>query len=168
MAAPTPEAQKALKFLREQYGHVAPAQAETIVALGGDGLMLQTLHRLMKRGTPIYGMNLGTVGFLMNQYRPAGLLARLKRARAVHLHPLRMLATNSRGKTAEVTAINEVSLFRSSRQTARISASPSTARQRLPDLYCDGALVATAAGLRPPTTSPPMVRSFRSAPDCWR
>jgi len=145
VAASTPEAQKALKFLREQYGHVPPAQADTIVALGGDGLMLQTLHRLMKRGTPIYGMNLGTVGFLMNQYRPAGLLARLKRARAVRLNPLRMLATNSRGKTAEVTAINEVSLLRSSRQTARIAIAVD-GKQRLPDLYCDGAMVATAAG----------------------
>src|SRR6266481_3662505 len=121
VSAATPTARVVRARLEKRYGAVKPAQADIIVALGGDGLMLQTLHRLMKHGTPIYGMNLGTVGFLMNQYRPAGLLARLKRARAVHLNPLRMLATNSRGKTAEVTAINEVSLLRSSRQTARIA-----------------------------------------------
>jgi NAD+ kinase len=141
----TPEADAAAAALRGRYGQAPLDSATAVVALGGDGLMLQTLHRLMKRGPPIYGMNLGTVGFLMNQYRPAGLLARLKRARAVRLNPLRMLATNSRGKTAEVTAINEVSLLRSSRQTARIAIAVD-GKKRLPDLYCDGALVATAAG----------------------
>jgi NAD+ kinase len=99
----------------------------------------------MRRGTPIYGMNLGTVGFLMNTYREAGLLQRLKKARQVTLTPLRMLAINTRGRAFEVTAINEVSLLRSSRQTARIAVSVD-GNKRLTDLYCDGALVATPAG----------------------
>jgi NAD+ kinase len=99
----------------------------------------------MRRGTPIYGMNLGTVGFLMNTYKEAGLLPRLKKARQVTLTPLRMLAINTRGRAFEVTAINEVSLLRSSRQTARIAVSVD-GMKRLADLYCDGALVATPAG----------------------
>src|SRR5258708_2088738 len=131
--------------LEKRYGAVKPAQADIIVALGGDGLMLQTLHRNMRRRTPIYGMNLGTVGFLMNTYREAGLLQRLKKARQVALTPLRMRALNSRGQIFEATAINEVSLLRSSRQTARIAVSVD-GMKRLPDLYCDGALVATPAG----------------------
>ena len=131
--------------LEKRYGAVKPAQADIIVALGGDGLMLQTLHRNMRRGTPIFGMNLGTVGFLMNTYQEAGLLQRLKKARQVRLTPLRMLAINTRGRAYEVTAINEVSLLRSSRQTARIAVSVD-GMKRLPDLYCDGALVATPAG----------------------
>ena len=77
---------------------MTPAQADVIVALGGDGLMLQTLHRNMRRKTPIFGMNLGTVGFLLNNYRAAGLLQRLKKARQVTLTPLRMLAVNGRGR----------------------------------------------------------------------
>src|SRR5580765_6740630 len=123
IANTTPEAQRVLKKLRRQHGHVPPAEAEVIVVLGGDGLMLQTLHRSLKRRTPIYGMNLGTVGFLMNQYRPNGLLARLKRARRIGLAPLRMIVKTTRGQTREAIAINEVSLFRSSRQTARIAIS---------------------------------------------
>jgi NAD+ kinase len=99
----------------------------------------------MRRGTPIYGMNLGTVGFLMNTYKEGGLLPRLKKARQVRLTPLRMLAITTRGRAYEVTAINEVSLLRSSRQTARIAVSVD-GMKRLPDLYCDGALVATPAG----------------------
>lgn len=145
IASSTPEAQKALKTLRDRYGHVPPAEAETVVALGGDGLMLQTLHRLIGRGTPIFGMNLGTVGFLMNQYRSAGLPARLKAARVVRLTPLRMQAKTTRGQSRELIAINEVSLFRSSRQTARIAISVDN-KPRLPELYCDGVMVATPAG----------------------
>jgi NAD+ kinase len=99
----------------------------------------------MRRKTPIFGMNLGTVGFLLNQYRASGLPARIKNARHVMLTPLRMLAVNGRGGRHEVTAINEVSLLRSSRQTARIAVAVD-GRMRIPDLYCDGALVATPAG----------------------
>jgi len=141
----TPAARNARKKLEKRYGAVTPAQADIIVALGGDGLMLQTLHRNMRRRTPIFGMNLGTVGFLMNSYREDGLLPRLKRARQVTLTPLRMVAQDKRGRISEVTAINEVSLLRSSRQTARIAVAVD-GKKRLPDLYCDGALVATPAG----------------------
>jgi NAD+ kinase len=145
IAASTPVARAARVALVKRYGSVTPAQADIIVALGGDGLMLNALHRNIRRGTPIFGMNLGTVGFLLNQYRASGLPARLKAARKVTLIPLRMVATTTRGRRHEVIAINEVSLLRSSRQTARIAVSVD-GRLRLPDLHCDGALVATPAG----------------------
>src|SRR5215510_4906431 len=145
VSAATPAARNARKKLEKRYSAVTPAQADIIVALGGDGLMLQTLHRNMRRRTPIFGMNLGTVGFLMNTYREVGLLQRLKGARQVTLTPLRMLAQDKRGRIFEVTAINEVSLLRSSRQTARIAVAVDR-RNRMPDLYCDGVLVATPAG----------------------
>lgn len=145
IAASTPVARAARVALVKRYGSVTPAQADIIVALGGDGLMLNALHRNIRRGTPIFGMNLGTVGFLLNQYRASSLPARLKAARKVTLIPLRMVATTTRGRRHEVIAINEVSLLRSSRQTARIAVSVD-GRLRLPDLHCDGALVATPAG----------------------
>ena len=145
IAASTPVARAARVALVKRYGSVTPAQADIIVALGGDGLMLNALHRNIRRGTPIFGMNLGTVGFLLNQYRAGGLHARLKAARKVTLIPLRMVATTTRGRRHEVIAINEVSLLRSSRQTARIAVSVD-GNLRLPDLHCDGALVATPAG----------------------
>jgi NAD+ kinase len=144
-SAATPAARSARARLEKRYGAVPPAQADIVVALGGDGLMLQTLHRNIRRGTPIYGMNLGTIGFLMNTFKEAGLLQRLRNARQVSLTPLRMLAINTRGSRHEVIAINEVSLLRSSRQTARVAVSVD-GRKRLPDLYCDGVLVATPAG----------------------
>ncbi len=145
VAAATPIARTAKAALEKRYGAVPPAEADLIVALGGDGLMLQTLHRNLRRRTPIFGMNLGTVGFLMNTYRAAGLPARLKKARHVSLTPLRMVATNGRGHRHEAIAINEVSLLRSSRQTARIAVAVD-GNMRIPDLYCDGAMVATPAG----------------------
>jgi NAD+ kinase len=145
VSAATPVARAARVALEKRYGGVKPAQADIIVALGGDGLMLHTLHRNIRRKTPIFGMNLGTVGFLLNQYRAGGLLTRLKAARKVTLTPLRMVATTMRGRRHDVIAINEVSLLRSSRQTARIAVSVD-GQMRLPDLHCDGALVATAAG----------------------
>ncbi|MCA0302799.1 MAG: NAD kinase [Proteobacteria bacterium] len=145
VAAATPAARDARKRLEKRYGAVTPGQADVIVALGGDGLMLQVLHRYLRLGTPVYGMNLGTVGFLMNTFRAPGLLQRVKRARQVSLTPLRMKAETTRGQVSEVIAINEVSLLRSSRQTARIAVAVD-GRPRLSDLYCDGALVATPAG----------------------
>jgi NAD+ kinase len=145
VAASTAAARTAKAALEKRYGVVSPADADVIVALGGDGLMLQTLHRHMRRKTPIFGMNLGTVGFLLNQYRAAGLPARIRNARSVTLTPLRMVATNARGQRHEATAINEVSLLRSSRQTARIAVAVD-GNTRIPDLNCDGALVATPAG----------------------
>lgn len=145
VSAATPAARAARAALENRYGSVPPAKAEFIVALGGDGLMLQTLHRNMKRRTPIFGMNLGTVGFLLNQYRASGLPARLRAARHVTLTPLNMIAINTRGHRQELRAINEVSLLRSSKQTARIAVAVD-GHMRIPDLYCDGALVATPAG----------------------
>src|SRR5262249_42709216 len=135
VSAATPTARVVRRKLERRYGAVKPAQADIIVALGGDGLMLQTLHRNMRRRTPIFGMNLGTVGFLMNTYREDGLLQRLRKARQVTLNPLRMLALDKRGRIFELTAINEVSLLRSSRQTARIAVAVD-GRKRLSDLYC--------------------------------
>jgi len=143
VSAATAVAREARAALEKRYGAVKPAEADIIVALGGDGLMLQALHRNIKRRTPIYGMNLGTVGFLLNTYCEVGLLQRLKRARKVTLTPLRMIAVNTRGKRHEVMAINEVSLLRSSRQTARLAVSVD-GQKRLAELSCDGALVATA------------------------
>ena len=145
VAGPTKAARTAKAALEKRYDGVSPAGADIIVALGGDGLMLQTLHHNLRRRTPIFGMNLGTVGFLMNTFRAAGLPTRLRKARHVSLTPLRMVATNDRGKTHDVIAINEVSLLRSSRQTARIGVKVD-GTVRLSDLYCDGALVATPAG----------------------
>jgi NAD+ kinase len=145
VAAATPTARAARSALERRYGSVPPAEADVVVALGGDGLMLHTLHRNMRRRTPIYGMNLGTVGFLLNTYKPVGLLARLKKARRVALTPLLMRAVDTRGRRHEAMAINEISLLRSSRQTARIAVAVD-GRMRLPDLHCDGAMVATPAG----------------------
>jgi len=145
VAANTAAARAAKGALEKRYGLVSPADAEVIVALGGDGMMLQTLHRNLSRRTPIFGMNLGTVGFLMTQYRAAGLPGRIRKARHVALTPLRMVATTARGQRCEAIAINEVSLLRSSRQTARIAVAVD-GTSRIPDLYCDGAMVATPAG----------------------
>ena len=141
----TTDAAEALAAMRQRHTDAGPENADVIVALGGDGFMLQTLHAFVKTGKPIYGMNLGTVGFLLNTYKEAGLLQRLKKARQVTLTPLRMVATDTRGKVSEVLAINEVSLLRSSRQTARIEVAVD-GKKRLPELHCDGVLVATPAG----------------------
>jgi NAD+ kinase len=145
VAAATPAARAARAALEKRYGALPPAEADIIVALGGDGLMLQVLHRNMKRRTPIFGMNLGTVGFLLNQYRASNLAARLRDARRVTLNPLRMIARTTRGQVKELIAINEVSMFRSSRQTARIRIAVD-GKERLPELHCDGVMVATPAG----------------------
>jgi NAD+ kinase len=144
-ASSAPEARRALDELLALYPSASAETADVVVALGGDGFMLEQLHEFLDRGTPIYGMNLGTIGFLMNTFKEAGLLQRLRKARQVSLTPLRMLAINTRGSRHEVIAINEVSLLRSSRQTARIAVSVD-GHKRLPDLYCDGVLVATPAG----------------------
>jgi NAD+ kinase len=145
VAAATPAARAARSALERRYGGVPPAQAEIIVALGGDGLMLHTLHRNMRRRTPIFGMNLGTVGFLLNTYKQSGLVRRLRKAREVTLTPLLMRAVDTRGRSHEAMAINEVSLLRSSRQTARVAVAVD-GHMRLPDLHCDGVMVATPAG----------------------
>ncbi len=145
VAGPTPDARAALARLRQRYASVPVARADIVVALGGDGLMLHTLHRLMRDGTPIFGMNRGTVGFLLNTYRETGLLQRLRNAKQVTLNPLIMQVTTVGGRKAEARAINEVSLLRQTRQTAKIAISVDGNR-RLEELACDGVLVATPAG----------------------
>ena len=145
VASPAPEAQAALKRLVERYGGVAPEDADVVVALGGDGLMLQTLHRFMGSEVPIYGMHRGSVGFLMNEFDENGLPERVARAKLNIIHPLKMLAENVRGETLQALAVNEVHLFRQSAQSAHLSISVD-GKERLSDLVCDGVLVSTPAG----------------------
>lgn len=145
LASPAPEAQAALERLKLRYPCVEPDEASVIVALGGDGLMLQTLHRVMGRETPIYGMHRGSVGFLMNEYREESLIERIAAAKVNIIHPLKMVARHLDGTTLEALAINEVSLFRQTYQAARLSVSVD-GQARLDELVCDGVLVATPAG----------------------
>jgi len=145
VASPIPEAQAALKDLRHRYGNVAPDDADIIVALGGDGLMLQTLHRYMGSGKPIYGMHRGTVGFLMNDYSDADLKARLALSEVTIIHPLLMRARDAENELFEHHAINEVSVFRQTYQAARLRILID-GRERLASLVADGLLVSTPAG----------------------
>ena len=145
LAADNDEARRALVQLESRYAHVPSDQADVIVALGGDGMMLETLHRFIGRGIPIFGMNRGTVGFLMNQYDEADLPARLATAQLVELRPLEMTARTLSGDTVKAMAINEVSLLRETRQTAKIAIHVDGVI-RLPLLICDGILIATPAG----------------------
>ncbi|MSP41884.1 MAG: NAD kinase [Alphaproteobacteria bacterium] len=145
VASDSPKAQKALRILREKYKESPPDQADVIVALGGDGQMLVTIHQFMARNIPIYGMNRGSLGFLMNEYNADNLPERLNKAEVTCLNPLRMRATDARGENFEGLAINEVSLLRSTRQVAKIRIFID-GRARLDELNCDGVLVATPAG----------------------
>jgi NAD+ kinase len=145
VASPIPEAQEALQRLAAEYGNVAPEAAGAIVALGGDGLMLQSLHKYMHSGKPIYGMHRGTVGFLMNEFRADGLRERLAAARITVIHPLLMRAVDRTGAIFEHHAFNEVSLFRQTYQAARLRILID-GEVRLPELVADGVLVATPAG----------------------
>ncbi len=145
IAADSEVARRAFRRLSKRYPQVAPDKADVIVTLGGDGTMLETLHRFMARGTPIYGMNCGTVGFLMNKYSEANLPARLAAAQEVKLHPLAMTARTRSGKTFRARAINEVSLLRAKAQTAKIKITIDGV-VRMPELICDGVLLATSAG----------------------
>ena len=144
VASAAAEAQDALAALRAHYDDVGPERAEVIVALGGDGFMLQTLHAFLGTGKPIYGMNLGSVGFLMNEYREEELPARLEAAEATQINPLRMRAT-TRQTTTDALAFNEVSLLRQTRQTAKIRILVD-GKVRISELFCDGVLVSTPAG----------------------
>lgn len=148
LASSTPEAQLAVGRLRQRYGE-AGDEADIIIALGGDGLMLQALHQVMaappERRVPVYGMNQGTVGFLMNEFSEDDLPGRLARAEASMLHPLRMRTRRTDGSRQVGLAINEVSLFRETHQAARIRISVD-GRVRLESLTCDGILLATPAG----------------------
>ena len=144
-ASNRPEAQEALSRLAARYGDAPVEDAEVIVALGGDGFMLETFHDHLSIGLPIYGMNRGSVGFLMNEYSEYGLTDRIAAAEEAVIHPLRMTATDVHGKTHEALAINEVSLLRQTRQAAKLKISID-GKLRLAELACDGALVSTPAG----------------------
>jgi len=145
VASQTPEARDAYKRLERKYGNVDPAKADVIVALGGDGLMLQTLHKFMKSGKPIYGMHRGTVGFLMNEFSEEKLAERLATAHITIIHPLVMRAKDVHGRMHEHRAINEVSLFRQSAQAAHLRILID-GQERLAELVADGVLVASPAG----------------------
>jgi NAD+ kinase len=138
------DAAEALDAMRQRHTDVGASNADIIVALGGDGFMLQTLHNFLGTGKPIYGMNLGSVGFLMNEYRPDKLIERLQAAERAIVHPLRMTAHGPDGAT-EALAFNEVSLLRQTRQAAKIGIIVDE-RVRIAELICDGVLVSTPAG----------------------
>jgi NAD+ kinase len=145
VASEAPDAQDALVQMRKHHSQSEPGAADVIVALGGDGFMLQTLHKFLKHGKPIYGMNLGSVGFLMNEFHEADLETRLAAAEPARVHPLRMKATDIHGKQTEALAFNEVSLLRETRQAAKIRIAVDE-RVRIAELICDGVLISTPAG----------------------
>jgi NAD+ kinase len=145
LAAPTALAQESCARLAARYGTWTADEAEVVVALGGDGFMLETLHEMLSRGLPVYGMNCGSVGFLMNAYTEEALPDRLAASQRTVLYPLRMRAVTTEGEVAEALAFNEVSLLRQLRQTAKIRISVD-GRVRLPELMCDGVLISTPAG----------------------
>jgi len=146
LASPADAARNVLPDLQRRYGDATPREADVIVALGGDGFMLQTLHRYGELGKPVYGMKLGTVGFLMNQYRADDdLLARIAAAEPAVLHPLEMQAQTESGACVTSLAYNEVSLLRQTRQAAHITIELN-GEIRLQELICDGVMVATPAG----------------------
>lgn len=146
-ASTSADALEAERVLRARYDVVPLEEADLMVALGGDGFMLQTLHMLLdrKRKLPVYGMNRGTVGFLMNAFDTDALIGRLARAEAFTLNPLKMTTRSADGASVQVPAINEVSLLRETRQAARIEISID-GKVRMAELTCDGVLVATPAG----------------------
>jgi NAD+ kinase len=145
VASPTPDAQGALQALASRYPNVPPEEADVIVALGGDGLMLQTLHRNMSATKPIYGMNKGTVGFLMNDYREDDLFERLENAERSVIHPLLMVVWDVHGVAHTARAINEVAMLRQTFQAAKLRVSVDS-HVRIAELIADGILVATPAG----------------------
>lgn len=145
VAADTEVAMAARGRLASRYGDAKVEEAQVIVALGGDGFMLETLHRYLPLGLPIYGMNCGSVGFLMNAFHEEGLAERLASVEEVALHPLQMTATTMDGQTHEALAINEVSLLRETRQAAKLRILVDGV-ERMGELICDGILVSTPAG----------------------
>ncbi len=145
MASDVPVALTARTALAARYGDVPPEEADVIVALGGDGFMLRTLHATQDLPAPVYGMNRGTVGFLMNEYSEVDLTQRLKSAEQAVIHPLVMHAMDQAGQPHHALAINEVSLLRAGPQAARLRITVD-GRLRLAELICDGALLATPAG----------------------
>ena len=145
VSSEAPDAMGAARTLAALYGQCDPEAADVVVALGGDGFMLQTLHRFMDSGTPVYGMNRGTVGFLMNEYREDGLIERVGGAKRERIHPLHMRAETTRGDVLEAYALNEVSVFRQSYQAAKLRIEID-GEERMDRLVCDGCMVATPAG----------------------
>ncbi len=145
VASETDEAKDALHELAKRYGNVAPEQADAIIALGGDGLMLQTMHRHLTSRIPIYGMNRGSVGFLLNDYQENSLRERLEQAEITIIHPLHMTVRGGDGGIHEALAINEASLFRQSHQAAKLKITVD-GTTRIDELICDGVLVSTPAG----------------------
>lgn len=135
----------ALEELVARYGQTPVDEADLIVAIGGDGFMLRTLHRLKRTELPVYGMKTGNVGFLMNRYEAEALPERIASAETVALHPLKMIVETESGGTSEAMAINEVSLLRQTNQAAHIRVSVND-KVKVEELVCDGVLVATAAG----------------------
>ena len=140
-----PPAQEAVEKLQTIYDQVSPEDADIIVALGGDGFMLSTVHQFMEKGTPIFGMNLGTVGFLMNEYSDETLLERLSKCEPIELHVLSMKAKTINGDEFSALAINEVSLLRESRLASKIRITIDNV-ERMEELICDGILISTSAG----------------------
>jgi len=145
LAADIPEALAAERLLKSRYRHAPPNEADIIVALGGDGFMLHTLHEYRKAKVRFYGMNRGSIGFLMNAFDTEGLVEKLGRAQPVELKPLRMKTTGIDGSTVEAPAFNEVSLLRQTQQAAKVRISVDGV-VRMQELICDGALVSTPAG----------------------
>lgn len=144
-ASSAPTALAALAELTARYGQTPLERADVIVALGGDGFMLQTLHEQHVTGLPVYGMNCGTVGFMMNSYVVEGLIERVAAAEETVIHPLHMRAITAAGEVAEALAINEVSMLRAGPQAAKLAIYVD-GKLRLDELVCDGALVCTPAG----------------------
>ena len=145
IAAPTPIAAEAREALIARYGECPLAQAAVVVALGGDGFMLETIHQVLALKVPVYGMNRGSVGYLMNIFSEEDLPGRLSRAQAAELHPLRMHAVTATGAVEEALAFNEVVMMRQLRQASKIRISVD-GRVRLEELSCDGVLISTPAG----------------------
>ncbi len=145
LSSAKPQAIGTAAALRQRFGDHGPAQCDVIVAVGGDGFMLETLRAYMKAGKPVYGVNCGTVGFLMNTPDPDALPDRIREAEGAIIHPLAMVATDIDGVIHRALAINEVSLFRQTRQSARIRIHVN-GKVRMESLTCDGVLLATPAG----------------------
>jgi NAD+ kinase len=143
--ADTPQAQQGESSLIKRYGNTPLDKADVVVALGGDGLMLRALHDSLAHGKPVFGMNRGSVGFLLNEYREENMMERLQKAHTFKINPLRMRAKATNGETHDALAINEVSLLRETRQTAKLRIKIDNVT-RLEELSCDGIIVATPAG----------------------
>jgi NAD+ kinase len=141
----TAGANDAMERLRHRYGDVGMERAEVVVALGGDGLMLQTLHSVMTRRVPVFGMNFGSVGFMMNDFSDDGLSARLAAAKPTRITPLAMHVTDTSGAQFDALALNEVSLFRTTYQAVKVEILVD-GRQQMAELICDGVLLSTPAG----------------------